>query len=99
LATVFVNGIPSTGRVTAVSAPVPTAVTLAAKILTNNWFQFSFTNSAGAQFAALTSTNLALPASNWTALGVVPEISPGQFQYTDPQVTNSPRRFYRTRAL
>jgi hypothetical protein len=36
--------------------------------------------------------------SQWTALGGVMEISPGQFQFTDPQATNSPQRFYRAYA-
>jgi hypothetical protein len=26
------------------------------------------------------------------------EVSPGQFQFTDPQATSSPRRFYRVRS-
>ena len=45
----------------------------------------------------LASTNLALPLSNWTAMGGVTEASPGQFQFTDPQATNIPGRFYRLR--
>jgi hypothetical protein len=49
----------------------------------------------GALFGVLTTTNLALPLSNWTALGGVTEIAPGQFQFTDPQATNGGRRFYR----
>jgi hypothetical protein len=61
-------------------------------------FQFAFTNIPGAVFTALTTTNLALPLSNWTALGSVPEVSPGQFQFTDPQATNDTRRFYRARS-
>jgi hypothetical protein len=44
----------------------------------------------------LATTNLSLPLSNWTALGGVVEISPGQFQFTDPQAANGGRRFYRT---
>jgi hypothetical protein len=60
-----------------------------------NGFQFTFTNSVGALFGVLTTTNLALPLSNWTALGGVTEIAPGQFQFTDPQATNGGRRFYR----
>ncbi len=46
----------------------------------------------------LASTNPALPLSNWTPLGGVTEVAPGQFQFTDPQATNTPRRFYRLRA-
>ena len=42
--------------------------------------------------------NVSLPLRNWTALGGVAEIFPGQFQFTDTQATNSPQRFYRVRA-
>jgi hypothetical protein len=40
------------------------------------------------------STNLTFPLSNWTALGGITEIAPGQFQFSDPQATNSPQQFY-----
>jgi hypothetical protein len=98
-ATVFVNGIPSTGSVLNVSVPVPTRTTLTgARKLTNGAFQFAFTNSVGALLGVLASTNPALPLSNWTTLGGVTEVTPGQFQFTDPQAANSVRRFYRIRS-
>ena len=99
LATVFVNGVPSTSAVVKVSVPVPTAATLTGmKALPDGAFQFSFTNSPGAVFGVLTSTNLSVPSSNWSVLGGVLETSPGQFQFTDPQATNSQERFYRIRS-
>lgn len=61
-------------------------------------FEFSFANTAGETFSVCATTNLSLPFSNWTALGGATEISPGQFQFTDPQATNCPQRFYRVRA-
>jgi hypothetical protein len=61
----------------------------------NGAFQFGFTNIAGATFSALAATNLMQPLSNWTTLGTVTDSPPGQFQFTDPQATNSPQRFYR----
>jgi WD40 repeat protein len=61
-------------------------------------FQFGFTNTPGAGFTALATTNLSLSLSNWSVIGSVPEISPGVFQFADPQATNSPRRFYRVRS-
>jgi hypothetical protein len=61
-------------------------------------FQFSFTNTPGAVFGVLTSTNIALPLSNWTALSGVTEISPGQFQFTDSQPA-ADQRYYRVRSL
>jgi hypothetical protein len=99
LATVFVNGIQSTSSVINISVPVPTAATLMGlQQLTNGSFQFAFTNNVGALFGVLATTNLALPWTNWTALGGVVEISPGQFQFTDPQTTNGGLRFYRAYA-
>jgi len=59
-------------------------------------FQFAFANNTpGVTFTVFTTTNLALPFSNWTEQGVPIEIAPGQFQFTDAQATNSPQRFYR----
>jgi len=99
MATVFVNGIPSTSSIVNISVPIPTLPIITdAKKLTSGTFQFTFTNSVGAVFGALASTNVSLPLSNWTALSGITEISPGQFQFTDPQATNSPQRFYRVRA-
>jgi hypothetical protein len=87
------------GSVVNISVPVPTMTTLTdAKQLTNDAFQFSFTNTVGALFGVLASTNPALPLSNWTALGGVTEVAPGEFQFADPQATNSACRFYRLRA-
>lgn len=64
------------------------------KLLGNGSFQFSFTNISGASFTALGTTNISLGLSNWNVLGTATEVSPGQFQFTDPQATNFPRRFY-----
>jgi hypothetical protein len=99
LATVFVNGIPSTSSIVNINVPIPTATILTGTTQqTNGPFQFAFTNSVGAVFAVLATTNVSLPLSNWTALGGVMEISPGQFQFTDPQATNLGQRFYRLRS-
>lgn len=64
----------------------------------NGAFQFGFTNIPGSICNVLIATNASLPLSNWTTLGAAIEISPGQFQFTDAQATNSPQRFYRVRA-
>ena len=77
--------------------PVPTHLATAGR-LANGSFQLVFTNNSGGLFSVLASTNLALPFSNWTVIGGATEMSPGQFQYTDPQATNSPERFYRVRS-
>jgi hypothetical protein len=62
-------------------------------------FNFSFTNTSGVSFTVYTTTNLTLTTSNWTFLGYMTE-SPsgsGQYQFTDPQATNSAQRFYQVR--
>jgi hypothetical protein len=66
--------------------------------LSDGSFQLSFTNTPGATFTVLTSTNVALPLSHWNVLGVPTEGAPGQYQYIDQQVTNQPRRFYNVRS-
>jgi hypothetical protein len=60
--------------------------------------RFGFTNTSGANFTALATTNLSLSVSNWSVIGAVSEISSGVFQFTDPQATNYPQRFYRVRS-
>jgi hypothetical protein len=62
---------------------------------TNGWFQFNFTNNIGALFGVQATSNLSLPSDNWTNLGGILEISPGQFQFADALGTNAPRKFYR----
>jgi hypothetical protein len=95
LATVFVNGIPSTSSVVRVESPL---IYLANPLkLAGGAFQYSFTNTPGLAFTALTSTNIALPLSNWTSLGEVTETAPGQYQFTDLQHTNDPKRFHSVR--
>jgi hypothetical protein len=58
-------------------------------------FQFQFAGAANATYTVLCSTNLALAPSNWTPVGTVTNIAPGQYQFTDPASnTNQPPRFY-----
>ena len=66
--------------------------------LTNGSFQFSFTNTPGAAFGVLATTNIALPLTNWTRFSGLTESSPGQFQFTDSQPA-ADQRFYRVRSL
>ncbi len=58
-------------------------------------FQFSFTNIPGALFNVFGTTNLAEPFTNWLWLGEVPEISAGQFQFTNLPGSGYPAGFYR----
>jgi hypothetical protein len=98
LATVFVDGIPSTGAVCVISAPLPFAPLLTGAMLQpDGTFQFGFAGSPGIPFTVLAGSNAASPLSNWIPLGTATEISPGQYQYNDLQSSNIVRRFYRIR--
>jgi hypothetical protein len=94
LATVFVNGIPSTSSILYLGPILLTSPTKPPE----GAFQFNFVNTPGVGFTALCTTNLSLPMSDWTVLGSVTEVSAGQFQFTDLQATNSPQCFYRVRS-
>jgi hypothetical protein len=52
----------------------------------------------GVTCTALATTNPAVPLADWSELGGVTEVSPGQFQFTDAAATNLPQRFYRLRS-
>jgi hypothetical protein len=99
LVTVFVNGIPSTSSILLITPATTTIILTNPTILGNGAFQFSFTSTAGAAFTALAATNASLPLNNWAALGAATEVSPGRYQFIDPEAPNNPRRFYRVRSL
>src|ERR1022692_4099399 len=63
-----------------------------------NGLQFTFTNAPAADFTVLTATNVSLALTNWTVLGEVPQVAPGQYQFTDPQAATNRVRFYRVRS-
>jgi hypothetical protein len=46
---------------------------------------------------ALAATNPTVPLADWSVLGGVTEVSPGQFQFTDADAANLARRFYGVR--
>jgi hypothetical protein len=93
LATVFVNGIQSTSSIVNVSVPIPVSTILNNVAKLTNGIQFNFTNNVNALIGVLTTTNLTQPLANWTPLGGVTEISPGQYQFTDIGMKDS-KRFY-----
>jgi len=64
----------------------------------DNVFQFSFTNIPGMSFTAFATTNVSLPFADWFQVGVVQEVSPGQYQFTDSQATTNPALFYQVRS-
>jgi hypothetical protein len=97
LVTVFVNGVPSASRILLVS-PGSSIVLLHPIRLPNGSFQFEFAGTSGRSYTAVATTNISLAQSNWTTLGPISEVSPGQFRFTDPNATNHPHRFYRVRS-
>jgi hypothetical protein len=71
-----------------------------AAILANGSFTAGFTNLTDTSDTVLATTNLSVPLNLWSNLGQAVE-SPagsGNFQFTDPQATNNPARFYRVRS-
>jgi hypothetical protein len=64
---------------------------------TNGAVQMTATNVPGASLTVLAATNPASSSASWTALGLMPEIATGQFQFVDPTPTNVAQRFYRLR--
>ncbi len=82
-------------RVYAFATPIPPIVLTNVTSSPGGPFQFGFTNVSGLSFSAYGSTNVTQRVTNWTQLGKVPEVAPGQFQFTDPQATNRGLQFYR----
>jgi len=95
LATLFVNGIQSTSAIVNLTVPVPSVPVLTNLQTLNGLLTFGFTNSSGAAFGVLASTDATVALTNWTRLGAATETAPGQFQFTDPQASNAPQQFYR----
>ena len=76
-----------------IPAPPPIVLTGAVRLGNGN-FQFSFTNAPATACSIWATTNLSVPASNWTSLGAPIEVSPGQYQFTDTQSTGVAQHFY-----
>ena len=87
-----------TSSVAVLTVALPSPIALSSATMSNGVFRFSFTNTPGANFTVLSTTNVSLPLSNWTALGSLAEISPGQFQFTHSKATTNQQRFYCVRA-
>jgi hypothetical protein len=94
------NGLIDLGAVELQSpaASPPVLKNLTAPAGGGNGLQFTFTNAPAADFTVLTATNVSLALTNWTVLGEVQQVAPGQYQFTDPQAATNPARFYRVRS-
>ena len=65
--------------------------------LSDGSFRFGFSNPSGTNYHVLASPDPAAPLNTWSNLGPATETPPGsgQYQFTDHQATNYPRRSYR----
>ena len=88
--------VANNNKVYAFTVPVPPIVLTNYSALPDGSFQFSFTNTPGMGFSAYGSTDLTVPFSNWSWLGMLTDNPPGQFWFTDPQAgATNQQRFYR----
>lgn len=65
--------------------------------ITSSGVQLVITNTPGGYFTVLAATSPNTPLASWTVLGVMSELSPGQFTWTDDSSTNRSQRFFRLR--
>lgn len=98
-AVVITNAFGSiTSSLATLTLVAPSSMMVGSASATNGTLTFSFTNTPGASFTVLTTTNLGSPLSNWTPAGEVTEILPGQFLFTDSEAAANHQRFYRVRS-
>jgi len=65
---------------------------------TNGSLYFDFTNLSSTYFTVYTSTNLAMPLTNWTPVGSATNMGSALFQYSYPINSNEPQRYFRVAA-
>ncbi|PWU11119.1 MAG: hypothetical protein C5B50_24030 [Verrucomicrobia bacterium] len=76
-----------------------TALIRQMQMMPDGSFQLGFTNRSGAPFSVLGSTELSVASTNWPVLGPAIEVTPGQFQFTDPQAgARAAATYYRVRS-
>ncbi|HPY31278.1 MAG TPA: kelch repeat-containing protein [Verrucomicrobiota bacterium] len=80
------------------SGPIAPPTLASPKTLPDTALQLTFASRYGSVFSVLATENVAASLSAWPVIGVAVETSPGQFQFTDAQATNSVQRFYRLRS-
>jgi hypothetical protein len=91
-------GSDTSGDMTFTTAAILAPILGVVAASSNGVFQINFSDTPGAYFSVLATTNLVLPLSNWAIIGSVTEIASGQFQFTDTNATNFTLRFYKTRS-
>ncbi len=98
LATVIAGGIPGVGVVVNITTAAPPPFQLTDVTASSGRLGFGFTGPAQATFTVLGSADVSRPLNQWSILGAATEISPGRFQFIDPQGADAPLRFYRVRS-
>jgi DNA-binding beta-propeller fold protein YncE len=93
--TVLGQSIPITQAAPVIGTP-PTLTS--AQIMGGGVFQFTFTNTPGATFTVLCTTNLLLPLNEWTVVGSPVIVSPGVFKFTSQPTTNDSQIYYSVRS-
>jgi hypothetical protein len=85
------------GRVITFTAPSASPVLMLSNTSSGS-FYLAFTNAPAASFTVLSSTNLAVPNANWSAVGPPVQTAPGRFEFTDSIQSDQIQRFYRVRS-
>jgi DNA-binding beta-propeller fold protein YncE len=75
----------------------PPALT-SVQMLGGGVLQFAFTNNPNAVFTVLSTTDVSLPLSEWTAVGSPAYAGSNVFQFTSQPTTNDQQRFYTVRS-
>lgn len=86
------NNLAVDGTISVLSITPPTPVINQVEISNGN-FIFSGTNGSGTYYV-LSSTNLALPLSQWSSVSTNTFLGNGQFFITNPITPGSPQQFY-----
>lgn len=66
--------------------------------VTVDGLRVTVTNTPGAVFTVLGTTDLTLPIESWEVLGQMTESVPGQFEWLNPDYANYESRFFRVRS-
>jgi hypothetical protein len=77
--------------------PDPTPIRVLAARPAPDRFNLNFTNLPGLSFSVIGTTNLPSSPTNWSWLGLVPEVSSGVYSFTNTQFSNGGSAFFRVR--
>jgi hypothetical protein len=97
------TGAPRTGHITVLGVPITInqaggfiAPTLSGATISGGQMHFSFTapGGGGGTYSVHTSTNAALPLSQWTLLGYPAYFGGNNYTFSTPVNTNEPARFF-----